>query len=371
MSLERELEESMGSKRRFAVLTGAGASVPLALPAMDGLLDDQVVAHLSESFFPIYTTAENWCAFVGGERGIDFELLYTAVEAMATMDRESPSSIPFVPHRDRRGWRFTEPGESHLIEFDKAKSLSLKLRDELRRLVHDKVGTVDADRAGELYRPLFELLFEQAYALDDATIDFFTTNYDRSVEIVWAQEQQGPKLSDVVLKRGFSQKHVHRFLEFDPAEFDESYDSDQRIVNLLKLHGGLHWIKRGDRILESPSHDYLATNALIYPLRKHAVEEPFKSLLKRFHETLGQVRVLVVIGSSLRDKHIYEELVAAMSDRSDFKVVIHDPRASAIAEKFPKRLREQVFTADGRFGSPEGFSGLRDCFFAAIDQSSG
>ncbi len=208
---------------------------------------------------------------------LDFEVLYTAVDALANLRLDDLAALAFVPHQDDRGFVFK--AQSNIIPSpDWARKHAATLRERLKTTVHDRVGTVDPAHAAKLFVPLFNRLF--AFAEGVKEIHCFTTNYDRSIESIWEADLQQQITVNPVLVRGFAQLSPNRQLEFDPTTYDVGGPTGPDFtVKIYKVHGGLNWIRDGDRVFESPANDYLRRNAVVYPLRKHVVDEPFRTLL--------------------------------------------------------------------------------------------
>lgn len=358
------VEMALEAPQRIALLTGAGASRPLGLPVMNELVDDSWRSTLGvEEHKVLYDMAANWASKDGV---VDFEMLYTAVDAFVAMSRTDLASVPFAPHRGSAGFFFHRtPGSKIILDMEGAKKHAKGLREELKRRVHERIAEVDAEEAAQLYLPLIrELLGFQNGPMD---LQVFTTNYDRSVESIWEAglQREGTLSPDLV--RGFRPENDLGFV-FADESYDMPGGSTTARVFLHKLHGSLNWIVRGKQVLESPTDDYVRRNAVIYPLVKHdEMGYPFEALLNRFKYALdGQVSLLVVIGSALRDEHIRRIIREAMERNSRFKVVIHDPEAEAIKKSFSDQFDESLFPAPGYFGTEEGSRELRDRIMDAV-----
>lgn len=354
----------MNSPKHVAVLTGAGASKPLGLPTMENFLDKNFRHRPPDAEKRILDMAVNWANRVSGTQ--DFELIYTAVDRLARMEQGDLVSLPFAPPvNGKRGFKFQNSSSSYVVEdFSKTRQHASNLRDRFNQFVHERVGDVDAEEAAALYLPLFKMLFQfQAGASD---LLFFTTNYDRAIESIWEaglndQLDLAPELED-----GFTTRNQHIGLQFDDSLYDKKLGDDKYRVYLHKLHGSLNWVRRHGEVVRSPTDNYVEQNAVIYPLRKHQeIEQPFSALLDRFEYILSQIDLLLVIGSSLRDRHLRDTLEKAMRERSTLKTVIHDPNAEEIEESFGDRFEESVFAAPGKFGTEDGLESVQETLMAA------
>jgi len=315
----------------------------------------------------IFDMAFNW-SMAQHPTSLDFELLYTAVDALATLQSQDLLALAFVPHQRDRGFLFKGP--TNVIPSPEwARPHAATLRERLKAAVHDRVGTVDAKAAAKLYAPLFNHIFRFAEGVRE--LHCFTTNYDRSVESIWEADLQDQIEVKPVLVRGFKQLSPNRQLEFDPSTYDDHTPTNSAYaLKIYKLHGGLNWIKDGDRVFESPANDYLRRNAVVYPLRKHVIDEPFRTLLTRFQNTLKELDLLIVIGTSLRDEHLRQTLAAAMRANSRFKVIVLDPNAPALKESFGSEFEESIFAAPGSFGDSAAERELGDRLLEAASYGS-
>jgi hypothetical protein len=104
--------------------------------------------------------------------------------------------------------------------------------------------------------------------------------------------------------KGFGLVGRARAPRWDPSLYDNA-PGKRLTVKLYKLHGSLDWRRNGDVVEEVGADEYVkGRNALICPIRKPVIEEPFTNLFERFKQRLQESGVCVVIGSSLRDEYI-------------------------------------------------------------------
>lgn len=334
-----------------AILTGAGASKPLGLPTMKNLIEEGFRGSLEEHPKRVYDMAANWAARNSHDDAVDFELLYTMVDELASMEPDDPLSLPFAPHLEReRGFVFQE---SNIIEdVSKTRKAANKLRESLRTAVHRRLSGVDAKQAAELYLPLLDDIYQ--LSAGSPSLPFFTTNYDQALERIWRYGHAEEYRRDIDLLTPFETIEDHFGPQFHPEILDQKADGNRLLVKLHKLHGSLNWVEQNGRTISAPQEEYFQRNVVIYPLRKHEeFEDPFRTLFERFRRALSQVDVLLVIGSSLRDKHLFDVIVENLEARSGLRLVIHDPKAEDISEKLSDDLASQVIPAPGCFGEPD------------------
>lgn len=318
----------------------------------------------------------NWALAPGSSNGVlDFEVLFTGVDLLANLQATDPLALPFMPPqkdrngRDRGGWLFKQahPGSNIVGSIDHFRPAARELAEKLKRVVHDRLAPVEAEKAAGLYYPLFALLAEVVGPT--GVIDFFTTNYDRAVEASY--EYEGTATPDVTfeLVRGFRRTPRSRTARWNPTDYDRS-SADGLTVKLYKLHGSLDWRRENGLVVEVAADEYVARNAVIYPLRKPSPDEPFKALLALFEERIASAQVCVVIGSSLRDEHIRGILVKRLNADA-LHVVLVDPeieklRALLEAGIGADRLTRLVRSAKVKFGESGSWDRVRSKLLDAV-----
>lgn len=345
-------------KPRLTVLTGAGASKPLGLPTMDALLPGGFGESLQHGERDVFDMAANW-AMMQNPEVLDFEHLFTGVDVVAQLAPGDALAMVFAPPRapappqTRVGnFLFKEVGGSYReLNFDGYRKEAIALTELLRRVVHERLAEVDTARAAKLYQKLFAFL--SAIVGPTGQVDLFTTNYDRAVEASYETGGDDPTGFDFELVRGFTQGARQRAPQWDPGVYERPPGS-RFIVKLYKLHGSLDWRREGDAVREVAADEYVGRNAVIYPVRKPIIEEPFRTLLELFRRRLQDSDLCVVIGNSLRDEHIRESLTERLNADA-LRLVIVDPQADRLASLLEPeigrdRLTRLVQTAQVRFG---------------------
>jgi hypothetical protein len=171
------------------------------------------------------------------------------------------------------------------------------LRAHLLAYIVEQCERFDRTTAGEVCGPLFTRLSERGGAV-------FTTNYDRIVEDCC--ESIGLAYAD----------------GFQPGELVSPWTGRfDAGLGLYKLHGSVTWYgARGepphfirlDRGYPLPSPDFrlswggteLESLMIVPTLEKDQLRQPYSDLLMRFGDQLAAARLVVVLGSSLRDEHL-------------------------------------------------------------------
>jgi hypothetical protein len=143
-----------------------------------------------------------------------------------------------------RGLLFNDGGNNTVLGAEPAREAAAKLLEQLKTLVHDRVGTIDPQDAAKLYSPLFDELFEFAGGTHE--IQCYTTNYDQALESIWANGLESTIAVCPSLERGFRHLNPNRMLELDPKAYDAPISEGEHVVKLYKLHGSLNWIRDGE-----------------------------------------------------------------------------------------------------------------------------
>ncbi len=343
---------------RVCVLTGAGASKPLDLPTMDDLLPQGFEGTLAARERDVFDIAANWAAANGRGGFLDLELLFTALDTIGHVEVSDPLGMAFVPARDGAGGFLFKQGPhggayiagGNLDGFQKA---AKAVAERLKVIVHDRLSGVDAAKAAKLYFPFLSYLSEIVGS--DGEIDFFTTNYDRAVELSYEDDSATLRLVFEVVA-GFPPGQRVSRPRWNVADYQRKAPKGLTI-RLYKLHGSLDWRREGGSVRFVGAEEYVPRSVAIYPLRKPSVvDEPFKTLLGLFKERVNEARLCLVIGSSLRDDHIRHVLVERVRAEA-LHVVIADPNASTLVSALESEAGKQgarfLHKAQGEFGDPK------------------
>ncbi len=166
----------------------------------------------------------------------------------------------------------------------------------------------------------------------ETRIILFTTNYDRVIEYVCTST--GVRFAD-----GFAH---------EPGELANPWNAEFRDgLPLAKLHGSVTWyvdrserstFLRLDRGYPLPGPDFhlsrlgraLEPLMIVPTLEKQALGPPYNYLLNFLTDTLSRTRLLILIGTSLRDEHIVGSFAYHSSRLS---VLIVGPHAEGLVAR--------------------------------------
>lgn len=216
--------------------------------------------------------------------------------------------------------------------------------EEIKRRCHDLYGSEpERDEVAKLYEPLFELLEWKKHA-----VPWFTTNYDRTAQaMLRIAHDQGVSRAD-----GFVVNS-----EYSPSEFDSARTG----LKVYRLHGAIHWFVENDIFKDQVHGSYvLGRRAFIPPGFKgdprRGPDGPHKDAHIQFANELKRVNCLVVIGFSFRDATLNEILRDALEVNESLIVRSINPSIpnhnvagwEQLAADFENRIHHIV----GEFGQP-------------------
>ena len=315
----------------ISFLLGAGFSAPFGIPPMTPFLDSfKTVAklkypHLYETLLRHFEQLE--------ETG-DLEALLSSLGKGERLLEAAPPNAQ-IPQ-----------------EFSQWAMKSRYLKSHLIAYIIERCEHFEEEAAKSVLGPFLDRL-EKSAAID--IIHLFTTNYDRIVEQVC--QVTGVKVAD-----GFVSS-ANELVAPWRRQFDEK-------VRLYKLHGSVsYYVDRAnpnspvflrlDRGYPLPGPEFKLSRdgkdlepLMVLPtLEKDALGDPYGYLNHLFAETLSLTRLLVVVGSSLRDNH----LVSAINYSADSIVVlVIDSEPGKVAARIPDvrciQLRGDALAVLGRGG---------------------
>ncbi len=243
------------------------------------------------------------------------------------------------------------------------------LRD-FREKIYDAVVaeySAEPTNASELYRPLIES-FESWFSAVPGisrTIPFFTLNYDLVVET--AMRGLSVRVVDGIDFGGPQPMWTRSVFE----NYAES--ATETTVILVKLHGSVGWYRNSqnpESIVRAPigfaRNSGIFRHAMIYPTLgpKNLVDEPFHVNYELLRQCLTGASVLVILGSSLRDK----ELNLLISDSAGYNNRLHIINVSPHANVGD--LKKQIPIEDRRAASYQATFKVRldahDLFWAGL-----
>jgi hypothetical protein len=319
---------------KVVILTGAGASLPLGRYTTKEFVD-HCLQTASPSLLAMRDQLIRDCLEAIEQRakvdGWDIELILDRLERQAEACLLLARENGFARHlQQRNGDRVASYG--HAMQ---------KVADAIYDEVIRHYSGVNAERAAALYRPLLvdflTVWFRGSPEVDlGRTLPFFTLNYDTAVEAA------ASLLPEVRLIDGLERVAGATERRWTRTVFERIEEDRERITVILsKMHGSVRWGRVGpkgnggqdDIIAELPTGvgkdpgDY--KHAVLYPtLAPKPVDvEPFRTGYRIFRECLRGARVLIAIGTSLRDPEVTAAIRDGMDDNPDLHLVVVSPSA--------------------------------------------
>lgn len=158
----------------------------------------------------------------------------------------------------------------------------------------------------KIFTTNYDTLFEQA-ALEDGflVIDGFTYDYPR-------------KFNPFMYNYDFVRREDNKIID-EP-------DYVEKVFHLYKLHGSVDWEKvDNNKIVKK---DYVEKPLMIYPRRnkfEQSYEPPYFEMFSRFQNELRKKNTLLItVGFSFADKHIYTIVENAIENNPGLKLIIVD-----------------------------------------------
>lgn len=244
------------------------------------------------------------------------------------------------------------------------------LERDLRRAVFGHYSRVEPTATIPLYKPLFDLIFEDPRLATTSPLVIFTTNYDPAIERFCEIDSGEYALEDGFFHNGPARRYEWRRSQFDDFKLVEN----KRNIILFKLHGSADWIRMEDATVKSPP--FFAPdgsgyqNILIYPAkRKVAIDEPFFTAYDYYQRCLERARFCIVIGYSFRDYDALTKLMSAAGINPNLRLLVIDPQASGHC----KMLRSKGIPADPlakRFGDPSDTQAILNSLRASLSNAT-
>jgi hypothetical protein len=225
------------------------------------------------------------------------------------------SNLSFIGHKKLIEYKY--PEVKNITKSD-LKNIKIGTHDYIRK----RLECINSDTV-EYLAPLVET------SLQGMPLNVFTMNYDGTIELIC--EKYNIKYSD-----GFNPY-------WDPTTFEDP----STMVKIFKLHGSLYWLKSASRrVIRVPVKglemdkvkyfsDDMVSEMMIYPaLQKEKYSEIYSWLSHKFILALNATRCCVIIGYSLRDKELRENIVDALYRNSNLWLVLISPNAASIKTAF-------------------------------------
>lgn len=289
------------------ILTGAGISIPVGIPAMGGMF----TSFLDRSKSGITTKEKKLASFFCNELGAERDLEEFLLLANSIIELPNSGLSTLVERSISR-----QPNAKKLATYrntlnayvDHTKSL----RDRILSHMARSCFQFDRARSEAIFSAFVRSTAQQGYPI-------YTTNYDFCLEHV-AQEL------DLAINDNFVPKG-QRYIWNDKIQFNS-----ENGLTLIKLHGSVAWyINRKGSIEKIYSNTDLnpvgeeINRLVITPTRfKDIYAQNFFALYSEFLSSLSSSHCLIIAGHSLRDDYLRAAIIER-ARKGDFSVILIDP----------------------------------------------
>lgn len=324
---------------------GAGASRPFDIPTMQEMVDEfeESLKKDTPREHLFYSKIKKTQQKDYGYSKVDIESVFSVIQGIA--DAKIPKDMGYLAHYYISSNSIMK--EFSREEIEQAKRLKILLEEFIKKKCNSNLNNKKKD---EVYSNSYHALFthlpanpKQGYGDNayDTQWQAVTTNYDSIFEDFWADYL---KLHDHFAPDGQS-KH----LIFD-------YNKNYGFQSITKLHGSLDWVKdKNGRILKIGSTGYtrhkIEGEVMLFPIQqKDLYLHPWITLFQRFKLGLEQCNKWIVIGYAFNDEFIFATFVEALK-RFQKNLIIINPSAEELKQKFPKEFHDQIITLPIKFGT--------------------
>jgi NAD-dependent SIR2 family protein deacetylase len=306
------------------ILTGAGISIPIGIPAMQGMFK----AFMNRGDSGISADEKRACELFIKEFGVAEDLEEFLVAANAITEFRSTSLSPLIERSisSRKDTRNITEYRQRLNTYERS---AADLRKRILEFMSEKCFQFDRDEANRLFVEFVTSIAKKGYPV-------YTTNYDFSFEHVAIEN--GIQINDTFVPKG------QRILWNTSIDFPLG-----NALTIVKLHGSVTWYVDDEGNIER-IHASTKINPIgkridrivIAPTRfKDIYAQHFFALYSHFLADLATSRVLIVTGHSLRDDYLRAAIIERVR-KKNFSLVIIGPQ-------FPRTFPEELKPA--RLGS--------------------
>jgi hypothetical protein len=276
------------------LFTGAGASMPLGFPTTFDFFNndpDNIISPLARFFVNMQT---------------DVETVLDLLNGIQTFKISEPG-------------KFFELVSQHTINaYTEYDLLEKKIKDRCRKLYST---TPSLENVRRLFLPLFDAL-----EIKKKRIDFFTTNYDPTTDVIL--ELMGEM--NVTSTDGFDGHGLWK-----PELFERDYH-----FRLFRLHGSMCYIKQVDNRIRNIRHYDPGLNPadqlLLYPGYKgdpSKADDIYRIPYLEFSKSLASCQLAVFIGFSFRDLFINLTIEKLWNNKVKPSLIIWNPISREELEK--------------------------------------
>ena len=324
------------------VFFGAGASKPFGIPTMQEMvLDFENMIKYSKALYDFYSKIKGVLA-QGYSDSVDIESVLSVVNGIS--ENTKPAELGHFT------FYYASQNCSNMKFTDSQINLAIRLKEELQQYVKDKCK-IDGQQHNDIYAisylPLFTHMPGKKKKYMHATLcrdwKAYTTNYDSVFEGFWRAFE--PAI-DHFKPIGDSDRHVFH---------TDLLQSDRTIS---KLHGSLDWTKEvsSGKIVRERSSTFSPVETkgevMLFPIQqKELYLHPWFTLFQDLKIGLSTTQEWYVIGYAFNDEFIRNAFQESLVDNSSKTLILINPNANEIKNKFLQHVWTQIHALPIKFGS--------------------
>lgn len=188
--------------------------------------------------------------------------------------------------------------ENENLEVELGKEQYQNQMPEIKQVIWNKINEADISVLEKVTKDKSTnfngiiLLIEKFVEVHPQVLNIVTTNYDRVLEYIMSF--QGIPFTD-----GFDGKVL--------SQFNENLFQNKNIVNLIKVHGSLHWFLVNGEIRYLHSNSDSHQPQIIVPSKskyQEAHNSPYRELIQKADSVIKDSSSFLVIGFGFNDEHL-------------------------------------------------------------------
>ena len=325
------------------VFFGAGASKPFDIPTMQEMVSDfENMLKDSKALYDFYSEIKCVLAQEYSDSNIDIETMMSVVAGISANTR--PAQLGHF------AFYYASQSCSNREFSDTQISLATKLQEKLQQYVRKtcKAAIQQHDRTYQMsYSPLFQHMpgGKKNYGNVTLCTDWkaYTTNYDGVFEGFWCAFE--PAIDHF---RPIGRSNRHAF-HTEPLQSDHT---------ISKLHGSLDWTKEvsSGKIVREGSSTFSPVETegevMLFPIQqKDLYLHPWFTLFQDLKIGLSATKIWYVIGYAFNDEFIRNAFQESLADDPSKILILIDPKANNIKNKFSQHAQTQIHMLPIKFGN--------------------